>query len=227
MPVQLWVSSGKGNLDAKFYFRALFLLLQLCSFPLQLVVGDYEDAITKIEDVDTRRELGLVVDALRLSASLLCRYPYMLAFELLGRLLPLVSSNNHLKNLLCGCDLEGPHFNCFLPAHHCFHSPGGPLKYSLEVENVFICFLKPWLALFQEHPFAVFGMQLSSNQKNVASTSNQLIVWDVQTGDLTRIINPSIEGIFLGMALSCDDRLAVAYTNNNQVVIMSLITGTF
>ncbi|KAI1720798.1 NACHT domain-containing protein [Ditylenchus destructor] len=181
-------------------FNFEFLQAKLCSFPLQLVVADYEDAISKIEDADTCRQLSLVVDALRLSASLLSRFPYMLAFELLGRLLPLVSSNGHLKTLLCGCDMEGPQFNCFLPAHHCFHSPGGPLKYSLE-----------------EHPFAVFGMALSSNQKNLASTSNQLIVWDVQTGDLTRIINPNIEGIFLGMALSSDDRLAVAYTNNNQV----------
>ena len=38
------------------------------------------------------RQLGLVVDALRLSASLLSRYPYMLAFEMLGRLLPLVQA---------------------------------------------------------------------------------------------------------------------------------------
>lgn len=45
-------------------------------------------------------------------------------------------------------------------------------------------------------------MKLSSNGKNIASTSNQLIVWDVETGDLTRIINPNIEGIFLGMVLS-------------------------
>lgn len=57
----------------------------------------------------------------------------MLAFELLGRLLPLVHSNGHLKNLLCGSDLEGPKFNCFLPVHHSYHTPGGPLKYSLEV----------------------------------------------------------------------------------------------
>lgn len=53
----------------------------------------------------------------------------------------------------------------------------------------------------------------------LASVSNQLIVWDVQTGDLTRIINPNIEGIFLGMALSKDDKYSVAYTNNNQVSI--------
>lgn len=61
-------------------------------------------------------------------------------------------------------------------------------------------------------------MALSTNNKNLASTSNQLIVWDIQTGDLTRIINPNIEGIFLDMILSIDNRLAVAYTNNNQVL---------
>jgi tricorn protease-like protein len=51
----------------------------------------------------------------------------------------------------------------------------------------------------------------------LASTSNQLIVWDVHTGDLTRVINPNIEGIFLGMAMSKDDRYIAAFTNNNQV----------
>lgn len=73
-------------LQAKVYFQFTnnFFNFKLCSFPLQLVVADYEDAIAKIEDQDICRQLGLVVDALRLSASLLSRYPYMLAFELLG-----------------------------------------------------------------------------------------------------------------------------------------------
>ena len=121
---------------------------------------------------------------------------------------PNKQSLHYLIQLLIGCDIEGPQFNCFLPAHHCFHTPGGPLKYSLE-----------------EHPFAVFGMALAGNGKTLASCSNQLIVWDVQTGDLTRALNPNIEGIFLGMAMSADDKHVVAYSNNNQVVAMSLITG--
>lgn len=61
------------------------------------------------------------------------RHPYMLAFELIGRLLPLIADNDRVKMLVLQCDLEGPNRNCFLPGHHCFHSPGGPLKYSLEV----------------------------------------------------------------------------------------------
>uniref|UniRef100_A0AC35GEJ8 Uncharacterized protein n=1 Tax=Panagrolaimus sp. PS1159 TaxID=55785 RepID=A0AC35GEJ8_9BILA len=104
--------------------------------------------------------------------------------------------------------LEASQFNCFLPVHHCFHSPGGPLRFSLE-----------------EHPFAVFGMELTSDNKTLASTSNQLIVWDIRTGDRTRAINPNIEGIFLGMAVSKDDKYAVAYSNNNQIVVMSMISG--
>ena len=60
-------------------------------------------------------------------------------------------------------------------------------------------------------------MELTSDQKTLASTSNQLIVWDIRTGDRTRAVNPNIEGIFLGMAVSKDDKYSVAYTNNNQV----------
>ncbi|KAI6183552.1 hypothetical protein M3Y97_00500900 [Aphelenchoides bicaudatus] len=191
-------------------FNFEFLQSKLCCFPLQVVISDYEDAVSKCEDQDACRQLNLVVDGLRLSASLLSRYPWMLAFEFLGRLLPLVGENEEIMNLLKGCDLQGHEFNCFLPAHHCFHSPGGPLKYSME-----------------EHPFAVFGMELSSDNKMLASTSNQLIVWDVNTGDLTRVINPNIEGILLGMDMSKDDKYVVAFSNNNQVVIMSLFAGDF
>ncbi|KAH7715368.1 Protein T05C3.2 [Aphelenchoides avenae] len=198
LPYHLLRSRRYKELFSLCAFNFEFLQAKLCSFPLPVVIGDYEDALSRIEDQVACRQLGLVMDALRLSASLLTRFPWMLAFELSGRLLPLVSENEYLQMLLLGCDLEGHLFNCFLPAHHCFHSPGGPLKYSLE-----------------EHPFA----------KMLASVSNQLIVWDVQTGDLTRIINPNIEGIFLGMALSKDDKYSVAYTNNNQLIIMSLITG--
>ncbi|EGT40125.1 hypothetical protein CAEBREN_19559 [Caenorhabditis brenneri] len=42
------------------------------------------------------RQLTLAVDALRLSASILSRNPSMLAFELLGRLLPLVATNKYV-----------------------------------------------------------------------------------------------------------------------------------
>lgn len=49
------------------------------------------------------------------------------------------------------------------------------------------------------------------------------LVWDVNTGDLTRVINPNIEGIFLGMAMSKDDKYVAAFSNNNQVNVMRTI----
>ncbi|KAI6242069.1 NACHT domain-containing protein [Aphelenchoides fujianensis] len=169
-------------------FNFEFLQSKLCSFPLQVIISDFEDAIGKCDDADACRQLNLVMDGLRLSASLLSRFPWMFAFELAGRLLPLVNENEDIKSLLKGCDLQGHEFNCFKPAHH--------------------------------SRLAVFGMDLSSDQKMLVSCSNQLVVWDCLTGDLTRMINPNIEGIFLGMALSSDDKYAAAYTNNNQNVLL-------
>ena len=34
--------------------------------------------------------------------------------------------------LLKQCDEEGMYQNALLPTYHCMHTPGGPLKYSLE-----------------------------------------------------------------------------------------------
>ncbi|KAE9547865.1 hypothetical protein FO519_008926, partial [Halicephalobus sp. NKZ332] len=208
LPFHLLRSRRIEELFSLCLFNFEFIQAKLCSFPLQALIADYEEALSKIEDPEAIRQLRLVMDGLRLSGSLLSRFPYMLAFELIGRLLPLASDNPCLLKLLTGCDLEAAKFNCFVPVHHCFHSPGGPLRFSLE-----------------EHPFAVFGMELTSDQKTLASTSNQLIVWDIRTGDRTRAVNPNIEGIFLGMAVSKDDKYAVAYTNNNQIIVMSLISG--
>lgn len=43
----------------------------MCCFPLQAVVSDFEDAVAKCEDAEAIRQLHLVMDGLRLSASLL------------------------------------------------------------------------------------------------------------------------------------------------------------
>uniref|UniRef100_A0A0K0FUG2 NACHT domain-containing protein n=1 Tax=Strongyloides venezuelensis TaxID=75913 RepID=A0A0K0FUG2_STRVS len=216
LPYHLLKSSRFQDLLNICLFNFDFLQAKIASFPLQAVIADYEDAITKFkinindENRELIRQLALVADALRLSSSLISRHPYMLSFELLGRLLPLVPNNPYIDKLLIDCDLESTNFNCFLPVHHSFHSPGGPLKYSLE-----------------EHPFAVFGLDIITSRKMLISVSNQLIVWDTETGDLARKINPNIEGIFFGISTSHDGKYVAAYTNNNQVVIMSLMTGEY
>lgn len=50
------------------------------------------------------------------------------------------------------------------------------------------------------------------------SVSNRFITWDLSTSDLTRDVNPNIEGIMQHLVLSPDNKWAAAYTNNNQVV---------
>ena len=66
---------------------------KLSSCPLQAILADFEDAATNIEEADTRRELNLVADALRLGGAILTVYPDMLASQLIGRLLPEIDGN--------------------------------------------------------------------------------------------------------------------------------------
>ena len=70
----------------------------------------------------------------------------MLAAQLTGRLLSVLDGNVNIQNLLRQCDEEGPVQNALVPTYHCMHTPGGPLKYSLE-----------------GHVFAVFGFKLTSD----------------------------------------------------------------
>ena len=68
------------------------------------------------------------------------------------------------------CDLQSQ-----VPTYHCMHTPGGPLKYSLE-----------------GHQFAIFAMKLSSDNRYIISCSNKFITFDVVTSDLARqvILDP-------------------------------------
>ena len=70
----------------------------------------------------------------------------MLAAQLTGRLLSVLDNNVNIQSLLRQCDEEGPSQNALVPTYHCMHTPGGPLKYSLE-----------------GHIFAVFGFKLTSD----------------------------------------------------------------
>lgn len=67
------------------------------------------------------------------------------------------------------------------------------------------------------HQFAVFAICLTADLRYVVSVSNRFITWDLSTSDLTRDVNPNIEGIMQALVLSPDNKWAAAYTNNNQV----------
>ncbi|CAH1118502.1 unnamed protein product [Phaedon cochleariae] len=152
----------------------------------------------------------LVADALRLGGAVLGQYPNMLAPQLIGRLLPEVAHNPNIKMLVNDCDSKGSVHCALLPLYHCLHTPGGPLKYSLE-----------------GHQFAVFSICLTSDYRYVVSISNRFITWDLSTSDLTRDVNPNIEGIMQHLVLSPDNKWAAAYTNNNQTVLLNMLSSEF
>jgi WD40 repeat protein len=90
------------------------------------------------------------------------------------------------------------------------HTPGGPLKYSLE-----------------GHVFAVFGFKLTSDFRYIVSVSNQFISWDISSSDLARQVNPKVEGLMMGLEISPDNRYIAAYTNNDQTILLNNLTSGF
>ena len=116
----------------------------------------------------------------------------------------------NIKRLLDQCDEEGVNHNALVPSFHCMHTPGGPLKYSME-----------------GHQFAIFAMKLSSDKRYIVSVSNKFITFDVVTSDLARQVYPAVEGLMLDLELSLDDKYAAAYTSNNQIVLLNTLISEF
>lgn len=63
----------------------------------------------------------------------------------------------------------------------------------------------------------MFGFCLTSDYRHIVSVSNKFITWDLSTSDMTRDVNPGIEGIMQSLVLSPDNKYAAAYSNNDQV----------
>ena len=138
----------------------------------------------------------------------------MLAPQLVGRLLseaqPEQEHNDNVCKLLIQCDVEGPAHNALVPTYHCLHTPGGPLKYSLE-----------------GHQFAIFGFKITSDHRYIVSVSNKFITWDVSTSDLSREVHPKVEGLMMDLQISSDSRFVAAYTNNNQTILLNTLVSEY
>ena len=145
---------------------------------------------------------------------ILGKYPSMLAPQLVGRLLsevvPEQTNNDNVRNLVRQCDSEGPVHNALVPTYHCLHTPGGPLKYSLE-----------------GHQFAIFGFKLTSDYRYIVSVSNKFITWDISTSDLSREVHPKVEGLMMDLEISKDSRFCAAYTNNNQTILLNTLVSEY
>ena len=200
------------NLYEEVLFNYQWLYAKMSACPLQAVLSDFEDAYNHLENdaKDVKREIQLVADSLRLGGAILGQYPDMLAPQLVGRLLSEMDNNDNIRNLLRQCDEEGLVQNALVPTYHCMHTPGGPLKYSLE-----------------GHQFAVFSFKLTTDFRYVVSVSNKFITWDVSTSDLARTVHPGVEGLMMDLQISPDNRFAAAYTNNNQTILLNTLVSEF
>lgn len=206
LPFHLVRSHRFESLYTEVLFNYKFLHAKISSMPLQALLADFEDFMMNVYDKDAK----LLSDALRLSSSILSHYPDMLGPQIVGRLLPLYGSNQKIKQLIDQCDTDGLSDCALVPAHHCLHTPGGPLQYSLE-----------------GHPFAPFGIGVTSDAKYLVSVSNKFIIWDTSTGEVFRTVTPGIGGIMQNLLITPDDKHAVSFTNNNQVLVCNILTGDY
>ncbi|KAI5640011.1 NACHT and WD repeat domain-containing protein 2 [Phthorimaea operculella] len=209
LPFHLVRSKRFTDLYAEVLFNYEWLHAKLNCCPLQAVLADFEDAKLHVSK-DAVRELMLVADALRLGGAILGQYPDMLAPQLVGRLLPEANTNPAVASLLKQCNHKGKNHCALLPSHHCLHTPGGPLKYSLE-----------------GHQFAVFAFRLSSDKRYVVSISSRVISWDLSTSDLARDLCPQLEGIMQNLELSPDNKWAAASTNNSVSMLLNMLTSEY
>lgn len=133
--------------------------------------------------------------------------------------------------LLSACDKNGPKDCALIPLNHCLHTPGGPLKVSCDTANSLLPCHSVVFPLFQYslegHQFAVFGFVLTNDLRYMVSISTRFVTWDLSTSDLQRDVNPCIEGIMQQLILSPDNKWAAAYTNNNQTVLLNMLSSEF
>ena len=204
LPYHLVRSHRYEELYSQVIFNYNWLHAKLSSMPLQAVLSDFEDLLEHVNQKDVK----LIADVIRLSSSILSHYPDNLGPQIIGRLLPYFTIFENIRALIKQCDTDGLTRCALVPVHHCLHTPGGPLQFSLE-----------------GHPFAPFGIAVTSNAKYLISVSNKFIIFDLSTGEVFRTIAPGIEGIMQSLAVSENDKFAAGFTNNNQIVVCNILTG--
>ena len=206
MPYHLVKSRRFNELNDMVLFNFKWLHAKLSAMSVQSVLEDYEEALANTKS--NHHSVKLVMDSLKLSASVVEHHPDMLAPQLTGRLLPLCSQYSLLRSLLKQCDTDGIALNALTPCYNCFQTPGGPLEISLE-----------------GHQFAPFGISITSDNKYLVTASNKFIVWDMSNMQMVRQASIGTLGIVMQMTLTSDDIRAIAYTNSGQILVYTVLTG--
>lgn len=208
LPFHLVRSNRFEDLFENVLFNYMWLHSKVSSCPLQAILADFEDVVEYLTDSELIKQLNIVADGMRLGGVVLAQHPDMLATQITGRLLPVKDIYPRVRGLIEQCDQQGIQHCALVSAFHILHTPGGPLKYSLE-----------------GHTFGIFGFCLTSDQRFVLTVSNKFLMFDLMTGEITCDVNPDIPGIMQTLALSSDDKYGLSYTNHNQVIILNSLSG--
>ena len=209
LPYHLLCSSRDSDLYEKVLYNIEWLFSKLSCFPFSAIIADYDDFLLKTPDDNVR----LIRDTVRLASTAVVKYPSVIASQISGRLLPYYRVNNVVKSLIDQCDNSTAlGLNTLTPMHHCMHTPGGPLQYSLEGHN-----------------FTPYGVHLTSDDRYLVSVSNEFIVWDLINGDIVQMSpkqgEEKIVGIMQTMALTPNDCHAITTTSHGHIIIWTTMTG--
>ena len=208
LPHHLLRSLRDTDMYEKVLYNVDWIFAKLSCLPFSTVIGDYDDFLLKTPDNNVR----LVRDTVRLASTAVVKYPFVIASQISGRLLPYYRNNGAIKAFINQCDDIGLGLNSLVPMHHCMHTPGGPLQYSLE-----------------GHYLTPYGVQITSDNRYLISVSNTFIVWDLINGDIVHMNpkedEPKITGIMQTMALTPDDSHAIATTSHGQIIIWTTKNG--
>ncbi|ELT98013.1 hypothetical protein CAPTEDRAFT_204559 [Capitella teleta] len=200
LPFHLLRAERIDELHNDTFFNFPFLYAKVSCIPLQTLLCDMAASLSNTVDKDVQ----LLVHALRLSSSMVSKFPDMLGIHISARLLPYYKDHKKIRRLVDQCDSKGLGMNSLVPAYQCLHTPGGALVYTLE-----------------GHPFAPFGMVISSDAAFLMSASNIFTVWNLVTGEISKQIDPQMKGIVQGLCLSPDDAYAACYTTNNLIISLT------
>lgn len=186
-------------------------------------MGLYGHDIDQYQDKDAlvsmTNQVRVLYNTMRLSCSTLHSDTQMLPSQLIGRLLTIVargSADNAdqtkwLNQLIMQCDRMGSSHCSLIPIHNCLQTAEGMQLSSLE-----------------GHPFGITTMSMAADQRQLLAASNRFIIWDINTGQISRNIDPKIEGSMIyRLEMGSNGEYAVAYTSDNVILLLDVLTQQF
>jgi len=154
-----------------------FLQTKLLSFSVNEVLLDFDLAISLFPEDE---ELSLILDTLRLSASTLSSNPFLLASELIGRLLGFRGSFSGIANLIEGAQKHAKSNYLLAPSLPSFTPPGGPVRTILKMTES-----RGEVSLLSFSPDASFLVTCySAGRGRLRRGSGGTQVWNPKTGTL-------------------------------------------